>query len=313
MDGLHLILGSGPLGQATARALLARGRRVRMLNRSGNAANAPHGVEIVKGDLQHRDQARTLLQGAAVVYQCAQPAYHRWPVEFPLLQAAIIDAAAHAGARLIVAENLYMYGDPQHKVITEQSPYRAHTRKGRVRQAMTEALFAAHQRGDLAVAAARGSDFFGPFDHVSADQYFLPALAGKPINALGRLDQLHTMTYTGDFGHTLALLGTDDRGLGRAWHVPSAPAVTQAEFFALIEAALGRSVTVRPAGRVILTLLGMFNPTLRELPEMLYEFEHPFVMDSSAVSNTFGLQPTPLPTAVTATLDWARQHLAAGH
>jgi nucleoside-diphosphate-sugar epimerase len=303
---LHLIIGTGPLGQWTARALLEQGRRVRMLNRSGTAPATPAGAEVVKGDLSTPEHAVALLHEAAVVYQCAQPPYHRWPAEFPALQAAILAGARAAGARLVVAENLYMYGDPRGHTLSEATAYGAHTRKGRVRQAMTEALFAAHLRGELEIASARGSDFFGPFDRVSGEQFFLPALAGKPINALGRLDQPHTFTYVADFGRALATLGTDGRGVGRAWHVPSAPPVTQAELFALIEASVGRKVSVRAAGRVLLGLLGLFNPSVAELPEMLYEFEQPFVMDSSAFTTTFGLQPTPLAEAVAATVDWAR-------
>lgn len=305
-DALHVIVGTGPLGQWTARALLEQGRRVRMLNRSGSSPDAPAGVELVRGDLSTPEQAAALLREAAVVYQCAQPPYHRWATEFPALQAAILAGARAAGARLVVAENLYMYGDPQGRTLSEATPYGAHTRKGRVRQAMTETLFAAHQRGELEVASVRGSDFFGPFDRVSGEQFFLPALTGKPVNALGRLDQPHTFTYVVDFGRALATLGTAERGMGRAWHVPSAPPVTQAELLALIEAAVGRRVRARPAGRRLLGLLGLFNPTLAELPEMLYEFERPFVMDSSALTMTFGLQPTPLAEAVTATVAWAR-------
>lgn len=260
----------------------------------------------MKGDVHTPAGAIAALHGAAVVYQCAQPPYHRWAAEFPTLQATIIAGAQATGARLIVAENLYMYGDPQNHPLSETTPYAAHTRKGRVRQAMTEVLFAAHERGDLAVASARGSDFFGPFDQVSGAQFFMPALTGKPVNALGRIDQPHTFTYVADFGQTLAILGTDERGLGRAWHVPSAPPITQAQFFALLEVALGQRVKVRPAGRTLLWILGLFNPTLAELPEMLYEFERPFVMDSSAFTTNFGLQATPLVEALAATVAWAR-------
>lgn len=303
---LHLIIGTGPLGQWTARALLEQGRRVRMLNRRGVSPEAPEGVEVVKGDLSTPEQAVALLREASVVYQCAQPPYHRWAAEFPALQAAILAGAKAAGARLVVAENLYMYGDPRGRTLRETTPYNAHTRKGRVRQAMTEALFAAHARGELAVATARGSDFFGPFDRSSGEQFFMPALTGKPLNALGRLDQPHSFTYVADFGRALATLGMDKRGVGKAWHVPSAPPVTQAELFALIETAVARPVKARPAGRLLLGLLGLFNPTIAELPEMLYEFERPFVMDSSAFSATFGWQATPLAEAVAATVAWAR-------
>ncbi|GAB4200311.1 MAG: NAD-dependent epimerase/dehydratase family protein [Roseiflexaceae bacterium] len=302
---LHVIFGTGPLGTWTARALLEQGLRVRMVNRSGQSPNAPAGVEVVKGDAYDVASTTALARGAAAVYQCAQPAYHQWEGNFPRMQAAILEGAAASGARLIVGENLYMYGDPQGQPLTEHSPYRAHTRKGRVRQAMTEALFAAHQSGRLPVASARASDFFGPYDPISIGLVYGPALAGKTLNMIGRLDQPHTFSYVADYGRALAILGTRDEGLGRAWHVPSPAPLTQAELVALIGQEAGRPVRVRGAGRLLLWLLGRFNPMIAETVEMFYEWDRPFVMDSSAFTRTFGMQPTPLREAVRASLEWA--------
>jgi nucleoside-diphosphate-sugar epimerase len=309
---LHVIIGTGPLGLWTARTLLTLGRRVRLVNRSGQAPAAPAAVEVVRGDARDLASVTALTRGATAVYQCAQPAYHRWVQEFPALQAAILGAARANGARLIVAENLYMYGDPQGRPLTEATPYAAHTRKGRVRQLMTETLFAADQAGEIQAASARGANFFGPDDSLSTGMVFRPVLAGKPATLLGRLDQPHTYTYVADFGRTLALLGTSTTGLGRAWHVPSAPPVTQTELIDLVSAAAERPVRTRVAGKFLLSALGLFNPLIAESVEMLYEHTHPFVMDSSAFSRTFGVQPTPLAEAVHATVDWCRAAVLQG-
>jgi nucleoside-diphosphate-sugar epimerase len=142
------------------------------------------------------------------------------------LQAAILEGAVAAGAKLIVPENLYMYGTPGAGPLTETSPYQAQTRKGKVRQAMTEALATAQHARKVRVAIARGSDFFGPDDLVSAGFVYWPALAGKRVSILGRLDQPHTYTYAPDFGTTLAFLGTPDEGLGQMWHVPGTVQIT---------------------------------------------------------------------------------------
>ena len=224
---LHVIFGTGPLGKWTARELARQGKRVRLINRSGQAADLPDGAEVVKADAYDTRQTIELTAGATAVYQCAQPGYHEWATNFPPLQAAILEGAAASGAKLIVAENLYMYGKPEGRPLTEDSPYRAHTRKGRVRQAMTEALATAQREGKIRVAIARGSDFFGPDDTVSADSIYWPALAGKSVSALGKLDQPHTFTYAPDFGKALAILGTHDEALGQTWHVPSNAPVTQ--------------------------------------------------------------------------------------
>jgi nucleoside-diphosphate-sugar epimerase len=305
---LHVIFGTGPLGKWTARHLLKQGYRVRLVNRSGQTPDLPAGAEIVRGDAYDRAQAAALVAGAAAVYQCAQPQYHEWVEKFPPLQESILAATTAAGAKLIVAENLYMYGDTHGQPMTESTPNNAHTRKGKVRQQMSAALMQAHQQGKVRVAMARGSDFFGPEDTVQSGFVYRPALAGKAVNQVGRTDQPHTFTYVADFGALLATLGTHDEALGEIWHVPSNAPVTQAELLAILSEALGKPVKTQVAGRFMLSLLGLFNPGAKEMVEMLYEFTQPFIMDSSKAQKAFGLRPTPLPEAVRATLDWCRTH-----
>jgi nucleoside-diphosphate-sugar epimerase len=305
---LHVIFGTGPLGKWTARELVSQGKRVRLINRSGRATDLPEGAELVKANAYDTRQTVELTAGATAVYQCAQPAYHEWETKFPPLQAAILEGAAKAGAKLIVVENLYMYGKPNGSPLTEGSPYRAQTHKGKVRQALTESLAAAQREGRVRVAIARGSDFFGPDETVSARLLFWPALAGKRVSILGRLDQPHTFTYVADFGKALATLGTHDEALGQVWHVPSNPPVTQEDLVALIQDAVGKPVKVQRATAPILWLVGLRNPDAREAIEMLYEFERPFVMESERFQRVFGIRPTPLREAVEATVEWARTH-----
>jgi nucleoside-diphosphate-sugar epimerase len=303
---LHVVFGTGPLGTWTMRELVKLGKRVRMINRSGRKDGLPAGVEIARGDAYDVSSTTQLSRGATTVYQCAQPAYNQWPGNFPRMQSAIVEGAAANRARLIVGENLYLYGDPHGRPLCEASPYAAETRKGQVRKAMSEALFEAHASGRLQVASARASDFFGPDDPIYGGLWFQPALAGKRLNMLGRLDVPHSFSYVADFGRALAILGTREQGLGQAWHVPSPPPVTQAELAALIGEAVGREVKVQAASALMVRLLGLVNPLVREMYEMMYEWNKPFVLDSGAFERTFGMQPTPLLEAVRATMEWNR-------
>ncbi len=156
------------------------------------------------------------------------------------MQAALLEAAAANGAKFIAAENLYLYGDPGGQPLREDLPYNAHTKKGKVRKEMTEAVFAAHRTGKVRAAAVRGSNFFGPDDLVYARLVFHPALTGKSVNVLGSLNYPHTFTYAPDFGRALAIVGTRDEALGQAWHVPSEPPLTQAQFVKLLSEELSR-------------------------------------------------------------------------
>jgi nucleoside-diphosphate-sugar epimerase len=317
MNNLHVIFGTGPLGRSTAQELSQHGHRVRLVNRSGNANDLPAGTELIKGDANDPEFTRAVTQGASVVYQCAQPAYHQWAGHFPRLQQSILTGAAANGARLVIADNLYMYADTHGQPITESTPWQPHSRKGRIRAEMARAALEAHRSGRVRVAIVRGSNFFGPHDQIMSNLVFKPALQGKPINLLGRLDQPHTFTYAPDFGRALATLGMVDdtletRVYGRAWHAPSPEASTQAEFVRLLETALGRKVSTLVAGPLMVRLLGLFNPDVRETAEMMYEWTRPFLMDSSDFQRTFSIKPTPLETAIHETLTWNRRQIASG-
>jgi nucleoside-diphosphate-sugar epimerase len=313
---LHVIFGTGPLGKSTALELHALGHQVRMINRSGQTTDLPASIEILKGDAYNLEFTHLVTQGASSVYQCAQPAYHQWAGNFPKMQAGILEAAASNNAKLIIADNLYMYGASDGQALHETNASSTHTKKGLIRAEMARTALEAHQNGRVRVALVRGSNFFGPEDTVMSNLLFKPALQGKPMNLLGRLDQLHTFTYAPDFGRALAKIGTvnasfETQTYGRAWHVPSPEAVTQAQLVQLIETELGCKVKTRVAGAFILNVLGLFNPSMREAVEMLYEWNQPFIMDSSDFQNTFGIKPTSLEIAIKETLAWNRNQISS--
>lgn len=305
---LHVVLGTGPLGRATAESLLAQRLRVRLVNRSGSLEASPPGAEVVAADAREAEHLARVLEGASAVYQCAQPAYHRWAEEFPALQRSVVEASARAGAVVVAAENLYAYGRPQGRAFTESTPFAPCSRKGEVRAQMTHELFEAHDAGKVRAVSVRGSDFWGPWERIQGNLVFRAALEGRPVSLLGRLDQPHSFTYVKDFGRALATAGTDPRAWGQPWHVPSGPALTQQQWVDELALALGRKVAVRAAGKALLTLVGLFDPTVRELREMLYEFEAPFVLDGSAMETTFGLVATPFAQRVDETLAWVRAY-----
>ena len=307
----HVILGAGAIGFAVARELAKRGARVRMVNRRGIAADAPDGVEIIAADLYRADEVQRVTQDAAVVYQSAQPQYHEWPEKFPPLQASILAGMTSGNAKLVIVENLYGYGETNGQPLTEDLPFNAQTRKGRVRAQMADAALAAHRAGNVRVTIGRGSDYFGPFGLNSGfgDRMFLPALAGKAAQAAGNLDVAHTVTFIDDFARALVILGEHDAALGQAWHVPNdRPTITQREFITLIFAELGLPPKMSALSRWMMGLAGLFIPAARETVEMMYEFEKPFVVDSSKFERRFGMKPTPIRDAIQQTVTWYREH-----
>ena len=237
-----------------------------------------------------------------------------WPQLFPRLQAGVLEGAAAAGAKLIAIENLYMYGPTDGRPLTEDLPYAANTRKGRVRAMMSEELMEAHTSGRVRVAIGRASDFFGPRVLASAagEQVFGRAVEGKSAQVAGDPDQPHTYTYVPDIAKGLVILGEREEAVGRAWHLPSPETLTTRQFVEMIFEEVGKPARVQAAPKILLRAIGLFNPTLRETIEMLYEFEEPFVVDDSDFIRTFGDQATPLREAIQRTVRWYRdeQHPA---
>lgn len=305
-NDLHVIFGAGPVGQATARALVTAGERVRVINRSGKA-NVPAGVEVRAGDASDPAQALALAQGASVVYFCVNPPYTEWAAKFPPMHTAILNAAMRVGAKFVAMENVYAYGEVD-RPMTEDMPYNAHTKKGKVRAAMSRELLAAHERGDVRAIIARASDFYGAgvTDSALGDRVFVPLLAGKAAQSAGNVDLPHSYTYMEDVGAALALLGRDDRAVGQIWHIPNAPALTTRQVIALAGEIAGVTPKINAMGKLMMRIGGLFIPPAREMVEMMYEFEQPFVVDSSKFTRVFGVNATPYRDGLTKTLAWYR-------
>ena len=316
MSDLHVVLGTGAIGRAVAEELIRRGKTVRMVNRSGVMAEAPAGVEIIVADLYDPANVREVTRDAAVVYQSAQPHYYEWPEKFPPLQKSIIDGLTDSGTKLVLVENLYMYGETEGKPITEDMPYNPHTRKGRVRAQLSEAALQAHKEGKLRVTIGRGSDYFGPWgtDTSMGGLVFYPLLKGKAGQVGGSTEMPHTHTYIPDFGKALIILGERDEADGQAWHVPNdMPEITQGELVRMFAEEAGVKPKIRVVGKSMMALAGLFIPEAKESVEMMYEFEKPFIVDSSKFETTFGMKATPMREAIKETVVWFKSHPEQKH
>ncbi|WP_181884766.1 NAD-dependent epimerase/dehydratase family protein [Arthrobacter sp. RT-1] len=304
--GLHVIFGTGAIGLATLDSLRRRGSTVRMVNRSGTA-QVPNDVEVVAGDAADPVFAAHAARGAAVVYQTMNPPYHQWGARFPALQAGVLAAAEATGARLVSMENVYMYGRPAGRPLTEDRPNNAHTGKGRLRVDMADELLRAHQAGRLEVAIGRASDYFGPRGGAQSnlgDRVFPAALAGKTSSVLGDRHQPHTYTYIPDIGEGLAVLGEHPDGPGDIWHLPNDPQTrsTQALVDTIYRKAGQPSTRIRTVPPFILRAMALTSAVVRELLEMQYQFEEPFIVDSSKITTRLGVTATPLDQAIAETL-----------
>src|ERR671920_837222 len=193
-------------------------------------------------------------------------------------------------------------------------PYAPNTRKGSVRARMSKELMGAHTSGKVRVAIGRASDYFGPRVLVSAagEQVFGRAVQGKSAQVVGDPEQHHTYSYVPDIGRGLVILGEREEALGQAWHLPSPETLTTRQFVELIFEEVGKPARIQAAPKILLRAIGLFNSGMRELIEMLYEFEEPFVVDHSKFEQAFGEQATPLKEAIGETVRWYGSKRPAG-
>ena len=126
---------------------------------------------------------------------------------------------------------------------------------------------------------------------------------------VGKLDIPHTHTYVNDFGKALVILGERNEADGQAWHVPNdMPRITQAEMVQKFADLAAVEPKMSSMGRGMMWIGGLFIPEAKETFEMMYEFEQPFVVDSSKFEKTFGMKATPVEDAMKATVEWYQSH-----
>lgn len=302
---LHVIVGAGPVGSITASMLAHSGEQVRVVTRSGGGPVHPL-IERVAADASAPQALEHAAAGATVMYSAGSPRYDRWVTDWPPLAASMLSAAEATSAVLVLVSNLYGYG-PVHHPMVETDPLDAVGPKGRVRAMMWEQALAAHEHGRVRVTELRSSDYYGPRVLLSqmGERVIPRILAGKDVQVVGKADLPHSWTYIDDVARAVIAIGGDQRAWGRAWHAPSNPPLSQRQMIQALGIAAGmHGIKVGSIPPLALTMLGLFNSTIRELHETMYQFTQPFVMDSSAMTATFGLTPTPVEASSDATVAW---------
>ncbi|MFF9482805.1 NAD-dependent epimerase/dehydratase family protein [Streptomyces sp. NPDC014733] len=310
---IHVVIGYGPAGAATAQLLVEKGHTVKVVTRTGRGARGgADGIEHLACDAADTPRLKEAVRGAEVIHQCAAPPYQRWGREWPGLVASVCAAAEDSGAILVMLGNLYGYG-PVEGPLTEELPAAATGVKGRVRAAGWEQAKALHDAGRIRAVEVRASDFFGPgvTDGGHLAGRVLPRLlAAKAVSALGDPDAEHSWSYVPDVARAMVEMAGEERSLGRAWHVPTSTARSAREMVERLAGHAGiEPVEVKKVPPLMLALGGLFSPMLRELKEVRYQFDRGFVMDASAYEAAFTVRPTPIDEQIGATVDWWRSRL----
>lgn len=304
----HVVFGcNGPVGLGLMEALASRGHRVVGVCRSGRS-EAPPGVTIAAGDAGDVEGTKRLASGADVVHCTVGLPYPEWTAKWPPIVRGLVAACEQHGARLVFADNLYAYG-PQSAPLSESTPVNRFGRKPALRAWMADTMLEAHARGRLRVALVRASDFYGPrvTNALLGERVFPNALAGKAAQLLGDIDQPHAYTYVPDFVRALVTVSDHDDAFGEVWHVPNAPAQTTRAIVEQVFRLAGREPKIKTMPGWLLAGLSLVSPLMRELREMGFQGDRPYLVDHTKFIARFAGEPTSLEEGLRATLDWYRR------
>ncbi|PHN02656.1 NAD-dependent epimerase/dehydratase family protein [Flavilitoribacter nigricans] len=295
---MQTILGSGgAIGLELAKALPDFTDRIRLVSRNPEKVNPTD--ELHPADLLQAEAVDAAVAGSDIVYLTVGLPYNTeiWTTKWPLIMDHTIAACKKHACRLVFFDNIYMY-DPDHLApMDENTPIRPVSKKGKVRASISSRLMDAVKAGELEALIARSADFYGPSvknTSVLTETVFNNLAAGKPADWMGSLNFQHSFTYTPDAGKATALLGNSSDAFGQVWHLPTASQPpTGREWIDAIAGALGVPSKSRVAPKWLVRILGLFNPIMKEMVEMMYQYDRDYIFDSSKFESHFNFSPTP--------------------
>ncbi|EOR94682.1 Nucleoside-diphosphate-sugar epimerase [Arcticibacter svalbardensis MN12-7] len=304
---LHTILGAnGTIATALVPVLQAHQENIRLVSRTPKPIA---GAEVMAADVLNYDQVLQALQGSTVVYLLIGITYNAklWQQEWPIIMDNTIRACKATGAKLIFFDNVYMYGKVD-GVMTEETPYKPISKKGKVRAEIASMLLKEMKAGTIKAAIARAVDFYGPgvTDKSAASiLVFSNMQKGKKAQWLINADLPRAYNFVPDCAQAIYILATRDEAIGEVWHLPSVnPPLTGRQFIALVAKHMNASDKVQVLPKFLLKILGLFMPFMKELREMNYQDEFPFLFDSSKFEKAFNIKPTSYEEGVKATAEW---------
>jgi len=294
---MQTILGSGgAIGRELAKELTRYTDQIRLVSRNPEKVNPTD--QLFKADLTDAAQTMNAVEGSEVAYLTVGLPYNTkvWTETWPKVMDNVIKACQAAGTKLVFFDNIYMYDPDSIGSMTEDNPVAPRSKKGKVRAKIAQMVLDAASEGKFQTLIARSADFYGPgIKDISllTETVFNPLSKGKKANCLGRVDKKHSFTYTSDAGKATALLGNTADAYGQVWHLPTAAnPPTMKEMIQKISAGLGVAPKYQVAGKTMVRIIGLFVPIMREMVEMLYQYEQDYVFKSDKFEQRFGIAPT---------------------
>lgn len=288
--------GGGPIGLGLARILPDYTERVRIVGR--NPEKVIPENEVFVANLLDPEAVRDAVAGSDVAYLSVGLPYKAsvWEAQWPKVMRNTIEACRASGSKLVFFDNIYMYDREHLSPMDENTPVRPTTRKGAVRAMIADMLMEAVQKDQVDALIARCADFYGPGrqrNSVLTQTVFERLASGKSAQWLLSVDHVHSFTYTPDASLATAMLGNTDDAYGQVWHLPTTEKPpTGREWIEMIAEELEAKPRVQVASNFMMSTIGLFSPTLREVKEMAYQYDRDYDFRSDKFNRRFDFTPT---------------------
>jgi len=292
---MQVILGSGgPIGNDLSKELKKYTNKIRLASRNPKIINDDD--ELFSCDLTKSIEVDNAVKGCEIAYITVGLQYKTkvWQNQWPLIMKNVITACKKHKTKLVFFDNMYMYHPDKLSPMTEETEISPVSKKGKVRAEIAQMILDEIKSGKLEALIARAADFYGPSitNSVFNEVVFKNLKAGKKANWFCSVNNLHNFTFTPDAAMATALLGNTKTAYKQVWHLPTAEPITGKEWIENVAKELGVEPKTQVASKFIVTMLGLFNPIMKEFVEMLYQWDRDYNFDSSKFETVFKIKPT---------------------
>lgn len=294
---MQTILGSGgAIGIELARALKKYTNEIRLVSRNPEQVN--ESDELVPANLLIESEVRYAVKGSSIVYVTVGFPYSLkvWEENWPKFITNVLKACKEYNCKLVFFDNIYMYDSNYLDGMNEETPISPPGKKGKVRAQIANMIMDEMNNGNLTALIARSADFYGPSiqnTSMLTETVFKNLSKGKKANWMGSVNFKHSFTYTPDAGIATALLGNTNEAYNQVWHLPTASnPFTGKEWIENIAIEMGVKPKFQTAPKFLVKILGLFVPIMKEMVEMIYQYDRDYVFDSSKFERQFSFKPT---------------------
>ncbi|AVR46059.1 NAD-dependent dehydratase [Christiangramia fulva] len=295
---MQTILGSGgAIGTELAKALVNYTTNIRLVSRHPEKVNETD--ELFEADLEDPQATDKAIKNSEIVYLCVGLPYslQTWKKSWPRIMSNVITSCIKHNCKLVFFDNMYMYDKDHLNGMTEETPVNPCSQKGKVRAEIEQMLKDKANDGLITAMIVRSADFYGPSikgSSILTETVFKPLSEGKKANWMGSTKYRHSFTYTPDAGKATALLGNTPDAYNEIWHLPTAPnPFTGKEWIEKIARAMDKKPRYMVAPKFVIRVMGIFNPLMEEMLEMMYQYDRDYVFSSKKFEDRFHIKPTP--------------------